>query len=182
MKFCTWLKHWADHGLQCLRDVFKVRVALVHADMAKSRIQDVVWCFQGDAHLLPEEWKNEPRPQYIVANTKLICVGYNMQAARRCVQIEPEWLLRDENQVKCRANRIGQKLQTFSYGFLCVDSHVEQLIHNRQRRRNILLRLAMNPENCSENTVRLDDDGEVQDDETQILEKNGDLIIPPDDV
>lgn len=70
-----------------------------------------IWYFQDDSQLI-EKWQIESRFQYVISITFLIDLKYILTAITRCVQIEFEWMIRDERQFKNRINRINQKEQT----------------------------------------------------------------------
>jgi SNF2 family DNA or RNA helicase len=147
-----------------LRIVHKARVALIHGKMDKSRVQKIVWLFQEDD---TNDTTLEESPQYLVGTTKLIGVGFTMTKARRLVQLDPEWMSRDEQQARKRINRITQKGQTYTYALYSEGSQVEQMIHDRQNRRAHMMNLALDPNltNVSKVTRGIGDDEDDNSDE-----------------
>ena len=89
----------------------------------------------------------EVSPRYLVGTTKLSGVGPTLTKARRIVQLDPEWLLRDEHQARKRINRSTQTGQTYSYSVHCTDSVAESMIFDRQNRRENLMKLALDATN-----------------------------------
>lgn len=75
--------------------------------------------------------------------TKLIGLGVTLIKARRTVPLDPDWLLRDELQARKRVNRISQTSQTYTYSLLRDGAVAEGLIFDRQNRREILVKLAL---------------------------------------
>lgn len=140
--------------------------------MSKSTVMDVVSLFQEDAVAM----KNFPTitsPQYLVGTTRLIGVGYTLHKARRLVQLDPEWMERDQEQAKKRINRIGQKEATFTYMLRCVGSAVEETIYDRQNRRTHLVRMALDREDFSQDELKPGVDSDEEDDKVS-MEEGGD--------
>ena len=94
-----------------------------------------------------DKYLNDVSPQYIVGTTKLVGLGYTMTEAKRLVQLDPEWMGRDELQARKRINRITQTARTYSYSLCCPESKVEEVIFDRQGRRGHMLALSLDPAN-----------------------------------
>lgn len=110
--------------------------------------------------------KTSISPQYIVGTTKLIGVGYTFIKARRMVQLDPEWMVRGEEQARKRINRITQLRQTHTYALIAEDSDVEKIIHDRQERRSYMIELALDPANVRDDNIARgigDDENDLDD-------------------
>ena len=59
------------------------------------------------------------------------------------VQLDSEWLLREELQTRKRVNRISQTSQTYTYSSLRDGAVAEGMILDRQNRREILVKSAL---------------------------------------
>lgn len=117
-------------------------VALIHVKLEKRWIHYIVGLFQEDPEVVacfPEEIS----PRYLVGITKLSGVELTLTKARRIVQLDPEWLLRDEHQARKRINRRTQTGQTYSYSVHFTDSVAESMIFDQQNRRENLMELAL---------------------------------------
>ena len=119
-------------------------MALLHAGLPKSRFHDIVGLFQEHKEVA-DRFCNDVPPQYLVGTTKLLGVGLTLTKARRMVQLDPEWLLRDELQARRRINQITQTGQTYSYSLRCIGSNAKNMIADRQNRRDLLLKQALDP-------------------------------------
>ena len=117
-------------------------VALIHANLGKSRTHDIVGLFQGDPEV-KKRYPKEVTPQYLVGTTKLLEIGLTLTQARRTVQLEPEWLMQDEVQARARVNRISQARQTYLYSLICPESEPEIVIYKRQSAQKELLNKAL---------------------------------------
>ena len=146
--------------LQWYRTVLQIPVALIHAGMSAIKRQQTVWLFQGLPHVVVE-FAGEAVPQVIVGTTRLIGEGYTMTAAQRLILLEPEWLKRDEDQVKKRINRIGQMKPTYTYSLHCPESTVEVTIFDRHARREALRKLALDSVGVEEEVIKREEDVEV---------------------
>lgn len=142
-------------------------VALIHSQLKKNIVTSMVNLFQEDPQEIAENPKVKP-PQYIVGTTSLIGQGITLTAARRLVQMEAEWYVRDERQARKRINRIPQKKKTYTYQPYCVGSTVETVIINNQMRRENLFDKVLTNVEIDDEQVRLnmgDDDESPSDKE-----------------
>ena len=88
--------------------------------MDKNLFHNVVGLFREEREVVAR-YPNDVPPQYMVGTTKLLGVGLTLTKARRMVQLDPEWLLRDELQGRKRIDRIDrvtQTCQTYTYSLL----------------------------------------------------------------
>jgi hypothetical protein len=109
--------------------------------MNKSRVQKIVWLFQKND---TNDITLEKSSQYLVDIIKLIDVNFIMTKAKRLMQLNFEWMSRNEQQTRKRINRITQKDQTYIYVLYFEDSQVKQMIHDRQNRRAHMMNLILN--------------------------------------
>ena len=107
--------------------VHKADVALIHGGLDKSRSQDIMWLLQEDPATM-EKYLHDVSPQYLVGTTQLIGMGYTLTKVKRLVQLDPEWMERDELQARKRTNHITQHEETHSYSLRCPESRVEVMI------------------------------------------------------
>ena len=136
-----------------MRFVRGAHVALVFAGISRPKFKVIIDLFQEDPETL-RKYSNIHPPQYIVGTTKLIGVGLTLHKARYVVQMEPEWMKRDELQAAGRVNRVGQLRDTFTYLIFNQSSRVERIVARRSTRRTELLKLALDP-NIVDNTAGL---------------------------
>ncbi|MCJ1467868.1 hypothetical protein MMC07_006493 [Pseudocyphellaria aurata] len=104
-----------------LRKSTKAPVALIHAGLPKPKVHTIVGLFRGEKKVVAQN-PNDVPPQYMVGTTSLVGVGYTLTKARRLVQLDPEWLQRDEDQARKSINRITQTSQTYTCSLLSIGS------------------------------------------------------------
>ena len=121
-------------------------MALVYAGMSKRRMHKIVRLFQEEPKVVNDFLKLTP-PRFLVETRKLLGVGLTLTKARRLVQLDPEWLLRDEHQARKRINQISQTRQTYTYSVHCINSVAKNMIFDRQNCRENLKNLALNATN-----------------------------------
>jgi hypothetical protein len=109
--------------------------------MNKSRVQKIVWFFQKND---TNDIIFEKSSQYLIDIIKLIDVNFIMTKARRLMQLNFEWMSRNEQQTRKKINKIIQKDQTYIYVLYFEDSQVKQMIHDRQNRRVHMMNLILN--------------------------------------
>jgi len=134
---------------------------------------DTIWLFQEEPNTIARYPTLTP-PRYIISTTKLIGVGYTLHRARRLIQLDPEWMERDQEQAKKRINRIGQQKATSTYLLQCVGSDVEQAIYDRQNRRTHLMKLALDPDQFGQGTIKRGV-GDDEDDDLQIIDEEDEI-------
>lgn len=128
------------------------------------KVQDIIWLFQEDP-IVKTKYPQDETSQYIVGTTKLIEVGYTMIKAKRLVQLDSEWMIRNEIQVRKRINRVSQTQSTHTYALIFEESDVEKIMQDRQTRRAYLIDLALDSINMQMNTITR----EAEDDESIIF-------------
>ncbi len=116
-------------------------MTLIHDKMNKSRVQKIVWFFQKND---TNDIIFEKSSQYLVDIIKLIDVNFIMTKARRLMQLNFEWMSRNEQQIRKRINKITQKNQTYIYVLYFEDFQMKQMIHDRQNRRAHMMNLILN--------------------------------------
>ena len=164
---------------QYLRKVRKAPVAYIYGGMQKSLVMDIIWMFQEE----PETMSRYPGvtpPRYLVSTTRLIGVGYTLHKAKRLVQLDPEWMHRDQEQAKKRINRIGQNKPTSTYTLRCVGSEVERAIYDRQHRRTNLFNMALDPDKFNQEGMQpgIGDDDEADDEDDDDVVQLSHLTFP----
>jgi hypothetical protein len=165
--FCEKSKifHDLNWSWQYLRFIIKAFVVLIHDKLNKFRIQIIIWLFQENQNTI-ERYCDEISSRYIVKITKLIDVEFIMIKTRRMIQLNSEWLIRDELQARKRINKITQIRQIHIYSFVFVSVKIEELIYDRQNRRTLLLNLTLNSNNIEIENIKwkINDDDQNDDD------------------
>ena len=72
----------------------------------------------------------------------LLAVGYTFTRARRVIILEPDYVVKNELQVRQRVHRIGQEYETTSYR-IYGDTEIEMRIVKTQHNRALLGRAAI---------------------------------------
>jgi SNF2 family DNA or RNA helicase len=76
-------------------------------------------------------------PDILIGTTLTLGVGLTCTRAFRLIQLEPDYVMRNEKQGVKRINRIGQKNpKTYSYRLTCPDSEIENNIIDRHTLRS----------------------------------------------
>ena len=114
----------------------------MHAGLKGKRRADVVNFFQGQSSVR-NEYVAEPIPDILVSTGYLIGTGWNLTRASKLVMMEPEWLQMVEEQAGKRINRIGATVPTTQYLLICPNSQIEDIIHDRQKRRAAITEMAL---------------------------------------
>lgn len=148
--------------------------------MSKLKVMDIIWLFQEEPNA-KARYPTVPTPRYIIGTTKLIGVGYTLHRAKRLIQLDPEWMERDQEQAKKRINRIGQRQTTHTYTLQCIGSEVEQAIYDRQNRRTHLMKVALDPDKFAEGSLKRGV-GDDEDDELHIVEEEDEIEGAADEV
>jgi alpha-D-ribose 1-methylphosphonate 5-triphosphate synthase subunit PhnI len=78
---------------QYLRKIHRVKVVLIHDKMNKSKVQKIIWLFQENLIIIND---NDQSSQYIVNITKLIDVDFTLSRTRRLIQLNFEWMFKNE--------------------------------------------------------------------------------------
>ena len=108
-------------------------------------------------------------PQILISTTKLAGYGCNLTGGKHSVQLEPEWMLRDERQAEARIDRLGKKEITYSYAIRSEGSAAEKAIWNRKDRRHML------------NTMEIVGDDQIVQEDNYNNPIDGELSIEYDD-
>jgi hypothetical protein len=98
--------------------------------------------------------RDEIFSRYIVEIIKLIDVEFIMIKIKRMIQLNLEWLTRDELQTRKQINRITQTAQTHTYFLVSVKVKAEKLIYDRQNKRIHLLTLTLNSNNIEISDIK----------------------------
>ena len=106
----------------------------------------IVGLFQEEPKVV-NNWPKLTPPRFLVGTIKLLGVGFTLTRARRLVQLDPEWLLRDKHQARKWINQISQTGQTYTYSVHCIDSVAKSMIFNCQNCRKNFKNLAFNATN-----------------------------------
>ena len=109
---------------QYLRLVLKAPVTLIHEVMSKLNVMNTIWLFQEESNTIVRYSTLTPS-QYIVSIIKLIKVEYTLHRVRQLIQLDSEWMKRDQEQAKKWINWIGQQKMTFTYLLQCVEFIIE---------------------------------------------------------
>lgn len=96
-----------------------------------------------------------------------------MTKAKRLMQLEPEWMDRDERQARKRINRVSQTELTHTYALIFERSRIEEIIQDRQARRAYILKLVLDSANLQIDVVTREvkdvkDDKDDKDDDSDI--------------
>ena len=81
---------------------------------------------------------------------------------------------RDQEQAKKQINQIDQQKATSTYLLQCVGSDVEQAIYDRQNRRTHLMKLALDPDQFGQGTIKRGV-GDDEDDDLQIIDEEDEI-------
>jgi len=90
-----------------------------------------------------QKYSNEKSSYFIIDIIKLIDVDYNLHKIKRLVQIDSEWMKRNQAQIKKRINHLEQYEKTITYDLRCVDLRIEMLIYDRQNRWMHIMKLTL---------------------------------------
>jgi len=90
-----------------------------------------------------QKYSNEKSSYFIINIIKLINVDYNLHKIKRLVQIDSEWMKRNQAQIKKRMNHLEQYEKTITYDLRCVDLRIEMLIYDRQNRWMHIMKLTL---------------------------------------
>jgi hypothetical protein len=177
--FCE--KHKVFHDLnwswQYFRFIIKASVVLIHDKLNKFRIQIIIWLFQENQNTI-KRYCDEIFSRYIVKITKLIDVEFTMIKTKRMIQLNSEWLIKDESQVRKRINKITQIRQIHIYSFVFVNVRIEELIYDWQNWRTFLLNLTLNSNSIEiENIKREINDDDQDDDDIENVESRDHWFI-----
>ncbi len=127
---------------------------------------NIVWLFQEDSKKL-QKYSNEKSSCFIIDTIKLINVDYNLHKIKRLVQINSEWMKRNQAQIKKKVNHLEQHEKTIIYDLCCVDSRIEMLIYDRQNCWMCIMKLTLKLKIFEDDDVIRDvednDDDEVND-------------------
>lgn len=113
-------------------------MTLIYGQMNKSKLQRTMALFRNRLHI-----EGEKSPQYLVETIKLIEMNYTLTIVRRIVQMNPEWMIRNEHQTRKRIHRIIQTRMSFSYAFRAIESKIDAAIRKRRLRKTLLLNMSL---------------------------------------
>jgi len=122
--------------------VFKVFVTLITSKLIKSKMMNIVWLFQENSKKL-QKYLNEKSSCFIIDTIKLINVDYNLHKIKRLIQINSEWMKRNQAQIKKRVNYLEQHEKTIIYDLRCVNSRIEMLVYDKQNHWMYIMKLTL---------------------------------------
>lgn len=106
---------------------FKRSVAIIFSGIKKKSIGRYFWSVPRNFGAYRENMIRTKFSTLFDRNNSNIWneMKFTLTCARRLVQLDLEWLFRDEFQARKRINRIGQKKETFTYSLISKGSHPE---------------------------------------------------------
>ncbi len=122
--------------------MFKVFVTLITSKLIKSKMMNIVWLFQENSKKL-QKYLNEKSSCFIIDTIKLINVDYNLHKIKRLIQINSEWMKRNQAQIKKRVNYLEQHEKTIIYDLRCVNSRIEMLVYDKQNHWMYIMKLTL---------------------------------------
>ncbi len=118
-----------------------------------------------------QKYSNEKSSYFIIDIIKLIDVDYNLHKIKRLVQIDSEWMKRNQAQIKKKINHLEQYEKTITYDLRCVDLRIEMLIYDRQNRWMHIMKLTLKFKIFEDDDVIKDVEND-DDDKTNNIEVN----------
>ncbi len=154
-------------------------MTLITSKLIKSKVMNIVWLFQEDLKKL-QKYSNEKSSRFIINTIKLINVDYNLHKIKRLVQIDSEWMKKDQAQIKKRVNHLQHHEKTITYDLRCVDSRIKMLIYDRQNCWMCIMKLTLKLKIFENDDVikdvEDDDDDKVNDDEVNNKMKDDNCV------
>jgi hypothetical protein len=128
----------------------------------KHSYKKIIWLFQEDFIIIND---NDQSSQYIVNIIKLINVDFTLSRTRRLVQLNFEWMFRNEQQARKRINKITQKNQTYIYALYFKESEVKKMIYDWQNRRTHIMNLTFDSNIINDQNIRREIKNDEKDDD-----------------